>query len=105
MYSIRYRMEAYETIDGLYKDLKQDYIENELIIRILAVINLIIDISEKMNEPIDIELITRKIITNIEDFGLLVNRHIQNLFNFLYISKLSCIRLSSKINMCYFSNK
>ena len=31
--SIRYRMEAYETIGGLFKDLKQDYIENKLNIR------------------------------------------------------------------------
>ena len=31
--SVRCRMEAYETIGGLFKDLKQDYIENKLNIR------------------------------------------------------------------------
>ncbi len=73
--SIRYRMEAYETIGGLFKDLKQDYIENKLNIRILAVISLVIDILEKMIESIDVEMVTRKIIANIEDFGFLVNTH------------------------------
>jgi hypothetical protein len=73
--SIRYRMEAYETIGGLFKDLKQDYIENKLNIRILAVVNLIMNILEKLVESIDIEYITSKIISNIEDFGLIVNTH------------------------------
>lgn len=73
--SIRYRMEAYETIGGLFKDLKQDYIENKLNIRILAVVCLIIDVLEKMVESIDIESITRNIIVNIEDFGLLANSY------------------------------
>ncbi|WP_370409242.1 IS4 family transposase, partial [Tenacibaculum dicentrarchi] len=73
--SIRYRMEAYETIGGLFKDLKQDYVENKLNIRILAVVSLIIDVLEKMIESIDIELITSKIIANIQDFGFLTNTH------------------------------
>ncbi|NQY25535.1 MAG: transposase [Campylobacteraceae bacterium] len=70
--SIRYRMEAYETIGGLFKDLKQDYIENKLNVRILAVINLIVSLLEKIIEYIDIEYITRQIIANVEDFGFLV---------------------------------
>jgi len=37
--SIRYRMEAYETIGGLFKDLKQDHIENKLHIRSLSEID------------------------------------------------------------------
>ena len=69
--SIRYRMEAYETIGGLFKDLKQDYIQNKLNIRILAVVNLILSVLEKLIESIDIEQITSKIIENIEGFGLL----------------------------------
>jgi hypothetical protein len=73
--SIRYRMEAYETIGGLFKDLKQDYIENKLNIRILAVVNLIITVLENLIESIDIEWITRKIITNIEDFGFITNTY------------------------------
>lgn len=73
--SIRYRMEAYETIGGLFKDLKQDYIENKLNIRILAVVNLIVTVLEKLIESIDIEYVTRKIISNIEEFGFLKNTH------------------------------
>ena len=77
--SIRYRMEAYETIGGLFKDLKQDYIENKLNIRILAVVALITDILEKVIESIDIEDITSKIIKNIEDFDFLIK---SNKFNY-----------------------
>ena len=73
--SIRYRMEAYETIGGLFKDLKQDYIENKLNLRILAVVNLIITVLEKLIESIDVEWITCKIISNIEDFGFLTKTH------------------------------
>jgi hypothetical protein len=68
-------METYETIGGLFKDLKQDYIENKLNIRILAVVNLILTNLEKLVESIDIELITSKIIENIEEFGFLTNTH------------------------------
>lgn len=73
--SIRYRMDAYETIGGLFKDLKQDYIENKLNIRILAVAQLIIGVLEKIIDSIDIEMITSKIIKNIEDFGILEKSH------------------------------
>lgn len=73
--SIRYRIEAYETIGGLFKDLKQDYIENKLNIRILAVIGQITSILEKFIKPVDIELITSEMITNIEEFGFLTNSH------------------------------
>jgi len=70
--SIKYRMEAYETIGGMFRSLKQDYIQDKLNIRILAVIYLIIDILEKLIEPIDIERIISKIIANIEDYKILV---------------------------------
>jgi hypothetical protein len=73
--SIRYRMEAYETIGGLFKDLKQDYIENKLNIRILAVVNQIITLLGKLVDSIDIEIITSKIIENIESYGFLINTH------------------------------
>ena len=46
--SLKYRMEPYETIGGLFKDIKQDYIEHKLnerlllaIIEILAVLNFL----------------------------------------------------------------
>ena len=66
--SIRYKMEAYETIGGLFKDLKLDYVENKLNIRILAVVYLIIDVLEKLIGSIDIGDITSKVITNMEGF-------------------------------------
>lgn len=69
-------MEAYETIGGLFRDLKQDYIENKLNIRILAVISMIIAVLEKFIDLIDIEDITSRLIANIEDSGLLTNTHI-----------------------------
>jgi hypothetical protein len=69
-------MEAYETIGGLFKDLKQDHIiENKLNIRILAVVNQIITLLEKLVDSIDIEIITSKIIENIESYGFLINTH------------------------------
>jgi len=71
--SIRYRMEAYETIGGLFRDLKQDYVENKLNIRILAVISLILSVLENLVDSIDIELITSNVIENIEKLGLLTN--------------------------------
>lgn len=69
-------MEAYETIGGLFRDLKQDYIENKLNIRILAVISMIIAVLENFIDLIDIEDITSRLIANIEDSGLLTNTHI-----------------------------
>ena len=73
--SIRFKMEAYETIGGLFEDLKQDYIENKLNIRILAVVALIITFLEKIIDSIDIESVTQNIIANIEKFGVILNSH------------------------------
>jgi len=53
--------------------LKQDYIKNKLNIRILAVVNQIIALLEKLVDSIDI--ITSKIIENIESYGFLINTH------------------------------
>jgi DNA-binding transcriptional regulator PaaX len=55
--------------------LKQDYIENKLNVRILAVVSLIVTILEKLVESIDVEIITSKLIENIEDFGFSINTH------------------------------
>jgi len=73
--SIRFRMEAYETIGGLFKDLKQDYIENKLNIRILAVVALIITFLEDLVDSIDIESVTQNIIAKIEKYQLLLSSH------------------------------
>jgi hypothetical protein len=53
--------------------LKHDYIENKLNIKILAVVNQIITLLEKLVDSIDI--ITSKIIENIESYGFLINTH------------------------------
>ncbi|MCP4269951.1 MAG: transposase [Candidatus Brocadiaceae bacterium] len=66
--SIRYRMEAYETIGGLFRKIKQDYIEHKLNIRILAVINQIMTILERITCNIDFEMIARELINNSSEF-------------------------------------
>jgi hypothetical protein len=53
--------------------LKQDYIKNNLNIRILAVVNQIIALLEKLVDSI--EIITSKIIENIVSYGFLINTH------------------------------
>jgi hypothetical protein len=42
MLSLKHRMEAYETIGGIFKNVKQDFIEHKLNERIMAVINEIL---------------------------------------------------------------
>ena len=66
--SIRYRMEAYETIGGLFRKLKQDYIECKLNMRILAVINQIMTFLERITSDIDFQRIARELINNSEAF-------------------------------------
>lgn len=66
--SIRYRMEAYETIGGLFRKLKQDYIEYKLDIRILAVINQIMTFLERITSDIDFQRIARELINNSSAF-------------------------------------
>ena len=66
--SIRYRMEAYETIGGLFRKLKQDYIESKLNIRILAVIDQIMTFLEKITNDIDFQRIARELIKNSSKF-------------------------------------
>jgi hypothetical protein len=66
--SIRYRMEAYETIGGLFRKLKQDYIECKLNIRILAVINQLMTFLERITSDIDFQRIARELINNSSTF-------------------------------------
>ncbi len=78
MYKYNRKLQINSTIETISQQKKQDYIENKLNVRILAVVNLIIDVLEKMVKSIDIELITKNVITNIEDFGLIVNSYTFN---------------------------
>ncbi len=66
--SIRYRMEAYETIGGLFSKLKQDYIECKLNVRILAVINQIMTFLEKITDDINLQRIASELISNSNTF-------------------------------------
>ncbi len=54
--SIRYRMEAYETIGGLFRELKQRYIKYKLDQRILRIVMQIIAVLELIVDNLDIEL-------------------------------------------------
>jgi hypothetical protein len=72
-------MEAYETIGGLFREMKQDYIEHKLnerlflaIVEILAVLDLWVD-------NIDFEQIISKLIHYSDTFSFLKNN--QNLTN------------------------
>lgn len=72
--SIRYRMEAYETIGGLFRKMKQEYIEHKLNIRILAVVSQIIAILENMVDSIDIHEFTKRLINNCNEFNFLAQK-------------------------------
>lgn len=74
--SIRYRMEAYETIGGMFKNLKQDYIEYKLNDRILAIVYQIIDFLENIIDNIDLQSIVTKLINHSETF--LFQRKVKN---------------------------
>lgn len=73
--SLRYRMEAYETINGLFKDIKQDYIEHKLNDRIMIVILQVLAVLEILNVEFDYELTISKLIGYMDDFNILKNWH------------------------------
>ncbi len=66
MISLKYRMEAYETIGGLFKVLKQDYIEHKLNERILSVIIEILIVLEHLGIVIDYEVTIRNLMNYTE---------------------------------------
>ena len=73
MISLKYRMEAYETIGGLFKDLKQDYIEQKLNERILSVIIEILLVLDFLGVDFDYEATISKLVAysgNIIFFGI-----------------------------------
>lgn len=69
--SIRYRMEAYETIGGLFRELKQQYVKYKLDQRIVRIVMQIIAVLELIVDNLDTELTISKIIGNIEEFNFL----------------------------------
>ena len=64
-------MESYETIGGLFKEVKQEYEEFKLNERILSIILQILSVLELFVDSIDLVGITSKIISNCEEFSFL----------------------------------
>ncbi len=71
--SLRHRMEAYETIGGIFKDLKQDYIEYRLNERLLLAIVDILEVLDLLVENIDINSIARRLVLYSESMSFLTN--------------------------------
>ncbi len=71
--SIKYRMEAYETINGLFKDLKQDYIEHKLNERLMSVIIEILIVLDYLGVEFNYELTISNLISYSDKFNFLKN--------------------------------
>lgn len=69
--SLKYRVEAYETINGLFKDLKQDYIEHKLDERLLSAIIDILIVLDFLGVSFDYEITISKLISYSEKFNFL----------------------------------
>ncbi|MEA1893115.1 MAG: transposase [Campylobacterota bacterium] len=73
MISLKYRMEAYETINGLFKDVKQDYIEHKLDERLLSAIIDILIVLEFLGVEFNYETTISNLISYSEKFNFLKN--------------------------------
>lgn len=71
--SLRHRMEAYQTIGGIFKNLKQDYLEHKLNKRLLLAIVDILEVLELLVEDIDINSIARRLVLYSESLSFLTN--------------------------------
>jgi hypothetical protein len=71
--SLKYRVEAYETINGLFKDVKQNYIEHKLNERIMLVIIQILTVLEILGVSFDYELTISKLISYSDNLNFLKN--------------------------------
>ncbi len=71
--SLKYRMEAYETIGGMFKDIKQDYIEHNLNERLLLAIIEILSVLELIIGNIDFEETIGKLILYSDSLSFLNN--------------------------------
>jgi len=72
--SLKYRMEAYETIGGMFKDIKQDYIEHNLNERLMLAIIEILSVLELIIGAIDFEETIRKLILYSDSLSFLNNQ-------------------------------
>lgn len=71
--SLKYRMEAYKTIGGMFRDIKQDYIEHRLNERLLSAISEILDFLELITGNIDFNEAIRKLILYSDSLAFLNN--------------------------------
>ena len=69
--SIKFRQQAYETIGGLFKDVKQDFIEHKLDERIMIALIELIAVLDFLIENFDIEITISKLIRYNEKFDFL----------------------------------
>lgn len=69
--SLKYRMEAYQTIGGIFKDMKQEYIEHKLNTRLLLAIVEILEVLDLLVEDIDINSIARRLILYSDSLSFL----------------------------------
>ena len=69
--SLKYRMEAYETINGLFKDVKQDYIEYKLNERLMSVIIDILVVLDLLGIEINFETTISNLISYSDNFNFL----------------------------------
>ena len=74
--SLRYRIEAYETIGGMFKDIKQDYIEHNLNERLLLAIIEILSVLELIIGNIDFEETIGKLILYSDSLGFLKDNQV-----------------------------
>ena len=77
-------MEAYETISGLFKDMKHDFIEHKLNERLLLAIIEILAVLDLLTGGIDFEETISKLIRYSDTFSFL-----RNDVNDVNISKLA----------------
>ncbi|TXD82111.1 transposase [Subsaximicrobium wynnwilliamsii] len=69
--SLRHRMEAYQTIGGIFKDIKQDYLEHKLNERLLLAIVDILEVLDLLVKDIDINSIARRLVLYNESLSFL----------------------------------
>lgn len=69
--SLKYRIEAYGTIGGMFSEIKQDMVEHKLNERIIAVISEILTVLEYFVEGLDLELTLSKLIQYSDKFTFL----------------------------------
>jgi len=71
--SLKHRMEANQTIGGIFKNIKQQYIEHKLNKRMLLTIVEILEVLDLLVEDMDINSIARRLVLFSESLSFLSN--------------------------------